>query len=116
MGESNRVSKKKQENAGEEPEFYNDITKVLPAAWDFMEEGVRDRHSLAHTPVVTTLDVDGGAVRCTLRCPPVLCSDASEASTTRSGSFTYSPKPSVTQWPSAELILIQCSARVLLCL
>ena len=59
MGKSNRVSKTKQENACEEPEFYNDITKVLPAAWDFMEEGVRDRHSLAHTPVVSTLDVDG---------------------------------------------------------
>ena len=59
MGESNRASKKKQGNACEEPEFYNDITKVLPAAWDFMEEGVRDRHSLAHTPVVSTLDVDG---------------------------------------------------------
>ena len=43
MGENNRVSKKKQKNAHEEPEFYNDITKVLPAAWDFMEEGVKDR-------------------------------------------------------------------------
>ena len=40
MGESNRVSKKKQENACEEPEFYNDITKVLPAAWDFMEKAL----------------------------------------------------------------------------
>ena len=59
MGEGDRVSKKKQENAHEEPEFYNDITKVLPAAWDFMEAGVKDRHSLAHTPVVSTLDVDG---------------------------------------------------------
>ena len=61
----NRVSKKKQKTAHEEPEFYNDITKVLPAAWDFMEEGVRDRHSLAHTPVVSTLDVDGNpSARC----------------------------------------------------
>ena len=56
MGESNRVSKKKQENACEEPEFYNDITKVLPAAWDFMEEGVRDGNPSSRCMVLRAVD------------------------------------------------------------
>jgi len=42
-----------------EPGYYNDIAEILAAAWDLMEEGACQRESLAHTPVLSTLDANG---------------------------------------------------------
>ena len=42
-----------------EPRYYNDIAEILAAAWDLMEEGACQRESMAHTPVLSTLDANG---------------------------------------------------------
>ena len=45
--------------SAKEPGHYNDIVEVLGAAWDVMEEGVYRRESMAHVPVLSTVDVNG---------------------------------------------------------
>ncbi len=41
------------------PDFYEDAEKSLAEAWRLIEEGVRNRRSPFHTPVVATCGLDG---------------------------------------------------------
>ena len=41
------------------PPHYNDLDEVHAAAWQMLERGARDRHALAHTPVLATVADDG---------------------------------------------------------
>lgn len=41
------------------PAFYDDLDASLSAAWDLLIRGARDRHLLAHTPTVATIDAAG---------------------------------------------------------
>lgn len=41
------------------PAFYNDLNRSLERGWDLIAEGVTNRDSQCHTPVVATVGADG---------------------------------------------------------
>lgn len=41
------------------PDYYDDLNLSFEKAWDVIENGLKDRHSPAHAPVVGTVDEDG---------------------------------------------------------
>ena len=53
------LEKLQEADSSDEPDCYNDLSKILPTTWQFIEEGVHRRDSAAHTPALCTIGIDG---------------------------------------------------------